>query len=53
MNYSFINEKQTISEKDTFTTKRYQQFSKFIDSSNRCISILDIGCNTGRGWVST
>ena len=44
-----LNEQQLVSETDSFTEKRYHQFSRFIPSSSRAVSILDIGCNTGRG----
>ena len=47
--YSLINEKQIVSEVDSFTEKRYYQFSKFIKPPQTSFSILDIGCNTGRG----
>jgi 2-polyprenyl-3-methyl-5-hydroxy-6-metoxy-1,4-benzoquinol methylase len=40
------NLNQKCSEEDTFTIDRYKQFSKFIKDGN---SVLDIGCNTGRG----
>lgn len=41
------NENQIWSEQDSFTLKRYEIFSKYLDPSH--IKILDFGCNTGRG----
>jgi SAM-dependent methyltransferase len=49
INYSEINKRQTVSEEDPFTVQRYQQFSRFFNLKNENISILDVGCNTGRG----
>ena len=46
MNNYEINLKQVWSEVDSFTTDRYLHFSKYIKDRN---SVLDIGCNTGRG----
>lgn len=40
---------QTWSENDPFTKERYLQFSKYIKDGQ---SVLDIGCNTGRGGVT-
>lgn len=40
------NKKQTVSETDTFTLERYQQFINYFTKNLR---VLDIGCNTGRG----
>ncbi len=49
MNIIELNKNQTISEIDSFTVERYLQFSNYINSN--VSSILDIGCNTGRGGV--
>src|SRR5688572_27021796 len=48
LDYEKLNLKQTYSEKDKFTLERYAQFCKHYTQSNNP-SILDIGCNTGRG----
>lgn len=40
---------QTWSENDPFTKERYLQFSKYIKDGQ---SVLDIGCNIGRGGVT-
>ncbi len=40
------NASQLISETDTFTSERYKQFAGYLKTS---ITVLDIGCNTGRG----
>lgn len=47
--YDIINRNraQTISETDTFTERRYQQFARHLPANAR--DVLDIGCNTGRG----
>jgi len=45
--YAEINKQQAAAEVDTFTTKRYTQFFKHFDRTDR--HVLDIGCNTGRG----
>jgi 2-polyprenyl-3-methyl-5-hydroxy-6-metoxy-1,4-benzoquinol methylase len=42
------NKDQIWSETNPFTLERYIQFSKYINKSD---SVLDIGCNTGRGGV--
>ena len=41
------NKGQTVSESDTFTFDRYNQFSRHLPLE--CVRILDVGCNTGRG----
>jgi 2-polyprenyl-3-methyl-5-hydroxy-6-metoxy-1,4-benzoquinol methylase len=40
------NKSQTISETDTFTKERYQQFLQYFTPH---LTVLDIGCNNGRG----
>lgn len=45
--YESINALQVESESDNFTIDRYKQFCRYIPIHS--ISILDIGCNTGRG----
>jgi len=45
--YEFQNLQQEVSETDPFTQKRYEQFFKFLPKGTQ--TILDIGCNTGRG----
>lgn len=47
VNYVEINAKQTVSEHDPFTIERYQQFARYL--SPDVTTVLDIGCNTGRG----
>jgi ubiquinone/menaquinone biosynthesis C-methylase UbiE len=49
VDYSEINKQQVYSETDSFTLPRYKQFAKFMDVKDSKITILDIGCNTGRG----
>ncbi|MES2369256.1 MAG: class I SAM-dependent methyltransferase [Pseudomonadota bacterium] len=46
-NYEVLNLAQPESEHDPFTEDRYRQFYKFLPMGAR--SVLDIGCNTGRG----
>jgi len=46
-NYEALNLKQPESEQDPFTEDRYRQFYKFLPK--KASSVLDIGCNTGRG----
>lgn len=46
-NYSVLNLEQKVSENDPFTIERYKQFNCFFPRNTK--SILDIGCNTGRG----
>ncbi|MBW8364905.1 MAG: class I SAM-dependent methyltransferase [Rhizobium sp.] len=46
-NYEALNLTQPESENDPFTEDRYRQFYKFLPMGAR--SVLDIGCNTGRG----
>lgn len=48
-NYVKINSAQKASEIDSYTAKRYLEFVKFLP--NNLMSILDYGCNTGRGGV--
>jgi len=45
--YEALNLLQTESEQDPFTEERYHQFYKLLPPGAR--SVLDIGCNTGRG----
>lgn len=47
LNYEDINVQQEISETDSFTEDRYKQLYRYFPSDVR--SVLDIGCNTGRG----
>lgn len=46
-NYEALNLTQPESEHDPFTEDRYRQFYRFLPK--RASSVLDIGCNTGRG----
>lgn len=46
-NYEALNLTQPESEHDPFTEDRYRQFYRFFPKGAR--SVLDIGCNTGRG----
>lgn len=46
-NYEALNLTQPESEHDPFTEDRYRQFHKFLPRG--ACSVLDIGCNTGRG----
>lgn len=41
------NRSQSVSESDSFTPERYRQFFRHFPAGAR--TILDIGCNTGRG----
>ena len=41
------NKNQTFSEKDTFTLKRYEIFFRHFNTNYT--TVLDFGCNTGRG----
>lgn len=43
------NLNQTWSEVDSFTVERYHQFNQYLKNG---FSILDIGCNTGRGGAA-
>jgi len=45
--YESQNERQTVSEEDSFTIERYTQFYGLFPSA--AVRVLDIGCNTGRG----
>jgi ubiquinone/menaquinone biosynthesis C-methylase UbiE len=45
--YKELNEAQEFSETDPFTLDRYRQFFTHLPVSTN--SVLDIGCNTGRG----
>lgn len=47
--YKTQNVKQVISETDSFTLERYDQFFKFFPKD--ATRILDVGCNTGRGGL--
>lgn len=47
--YETQNILQHVSVTDTFTLERYEQFYHFFPKGTR--SVLDIGCNTGRGGV--
>jgi SAM-dependent methyltransferase len=42
-----LNRDQEVSETDSFTERRYQQFFRHF-APNTC-DVLDVGCNTGRG----
>ena len=48
MNLYKENLKQSWSEVDPFTLERYKQFCTYLSNGQ---SVLDIGCNTGRGGV--
>jgi 2-polyprenyl-3-methyl-5-hydroxy-6-metoxy-1,4-benzoquinol methylase len=45
-----LNREQEISEIDTFTERRYQQFVRHFRRDTR--TVLDVGCNTGRGGAA-
>jgi len=47
--YEVQNSLQSISEQDSFTAERYAQFARLLQKS--AVTILDIGCNTGRGGL--
>lgn len=47
--YQEQNAQQTVSEEDTFTTERYEQFARMLPKGK--LRILDVGCNTGRGGL--
>lgn len=47
--YEFQNIQQIVSEHDEFTLERYEQFAKFLPKKSEHITVLDVGCNTGRG----
>ncbi len=46
-NYETLNIRQEVSETDSFTPTRYEQFFRCLPA--KTVSVLDIGCNTGRG----
>lgn len=48
-NYEALNLLQPESEHDPFTEDRYRQFFRYLPDGTH--SVLDIGCNTGRGGV--
>lgn len=45
--YEELNQAQEVSENDPFTVDRYKQFFRYFPKQAK--SILDVGCNTGRG----
>jgi SAM-dependent methyltransferase len=45
--YEALNIEQVVSETDPFTEDRYRQFFRSMDPG--AVTVLDIGCNTGRG----
>ncbi len=47
--YETLNLEQAFSETDPFTEDRYRQFYRFFPKQSSACSVLDIGCNTGRG----
>ncbi|NJN10970.1 MAG: methyltransferase domain-containing protein [Richelia sp. RM2_1_2] len=47
LSYEELNLQQQASERDSFTQERYRQFYSFF--SHHACTVLDIGCNTGRG----
>ena len=47
LSYEELNLQQEVSERDAFSKERYHQFYSFFPE-NAC-TVLDIGCNTGRG----
>ena len=46
-NYEATNLHQEVSETDSFTPARYEQFFRHLPKN--AVQILDVGCNTGRG----
>jgi SAM-dependent methyltransferase len=48
--YVALNSAQIVSESDPFTAARYRQFSDFLSMDQ--LTVLDVGCNTGRGGIS-
>lgn len=48
--YEALNVLQAESEVDPFTVERYRQFHRFFPSGAK--TVLDIGCNTGRGGIA-
>lgn len=49
INYKEINLGQTASETNSTTIYRYKQFYLNMEKRDNPLSILDVGCNTGRG----
>jgi ubiquinone/menaquinone biosynthesis C-methylase UbiE len=47
LSYEELNLQQKVSERDPFTEERYRQFYSFFPP--QAMTVLDIGCNTGRG----
>lgn len=47
--YEEQNLQQEVSEYDSFTLERYDQFYRFFPKA--ASSVLDVGCNTGRGGL--
>jgi len=45
-----LNRAQTVSETDSFTEPRYRQFARHFRVGTH--SVLDVGCNTGRGGAA-
>jgi ubiquinone/menaquinone biosynthesis C-methylase UbiE len=45
--YETENKKQEVSEFDSFTIERYEQFGRLLSPAAK--RVLDVGCNTGRG----
>ena len=43
-----LNREQSVSEVDPFTERRYRQFARHLGGKLKG-SVLDVGCNTGRG----
>ena len=52
--YETINATHSGSETDSFTFERYKQFHRFLPPTTNLSerTVLDIGCNTGRGGVA-
>jgi ubiquinone/menaquinone biosynthesis C-methylase UbiE len=47
--YEVQNRQEETSECDPFTVKRYEQFFRFFQKE--AVTVLDVGCNTGRGGM--